>query len=165
MDPKDYADALFVQDASNLSGVVHSFLRQLDRIASFLSHSPLLDVHALHRHPIVIMYCSKCVALTEVQNTGVDLRAEGAEALMCAASLLELTTVQVGKAFAHWATRARNTHRVCQDIARYLSELTYCNDIHIFSRAYAACEKAAALDLKGAVKGVVPAECRELHIV
>jgi len=57
---KDYQAALDVQDACNLSGVVHSFAEVLPRIREEAN-----DTDKINRHPISVMYASKIAHLSE----------------------------------------------------------------------------------------------------
>ena len=57
--PKDYADAMLVQDACNLSGVVHSFSRVMSRIRADCD-----STQESNRHPIAILYSDKIASLT-----------------------------------------------------------------------------------------------------
>lgn len=60
---KDLAqDALFVQDACNLSGVVHSFSRAMTDLRANL---PNASTDEINQHPIAVMYSSKIQSLTD----------------------------------------------------------------------------------------------------
>lgn len=60
--PRDWADAMNVQDACNLSGVVHSFSQVLPRIwQEVIKEGGGTD--AVNRHPICVMYASQIVHL------------------------------------------------------------------------------------------------------
>lgn len=63
---KDLAqDALFVQNACSLSGVVHSFSRAMtDLRANF----PNASTDEINQHPIAIMYSSKIASLTDSES-------------------------------------------------------------------------------------------------
>ncbi|MFA5397773.1 MAG: hypothetical protein WC346_17320 [Methanogenium sp.] len=66
--PKDYNDALQVQDAVNLSGVVKSFsevllkiwdeARELGKGTDYVNH-----------HPVSVLYSSKITSLTDSENS------------------------------------------------------------------------------------------------
>lgn len=59
--PKDYKDAIDVQDACNLSGVVHELSRVLPRI-----RAEVQDTDAINTHPIVRMYVDKLCHLSKL---------------------------------------------------------------------------------------------------
>jgi len=61
---KDYADAIRVQDACNLSGVVHSFGRVISKIWHTLEQECNASTEEVNKHPISIMYASKISSLT-----------------------------------------------------------------------------------------------------
>jgi hypothetical protein len=62
---KDLArNALDVQDACNLSGVVHSFSRDIMRLRALLSEEPDFSTDKLNRHPVSVLYSSKIASLT-----------------------------------------------------------------------------------------------------
>lgn len=54
-------EALQVQDACNLSGVVHSFSRALTE----LRENGINDTDALNNHPISVLYSDKIASLTQ----------------------------------------------------------------------------------------------------
>ena len=61
-------DALDVQSASNLSGVVKGFDRA---IADLRSHIPDISTDKLNVHPICILWASKIASLTQCE-TGLN---------------------------------------------------------------------------------------------
>lgn len=69
---KDLAkEAIEIQDASNLSGVVHSFSRTLTTLRDILSEKsdvPYFSTRSLNEHPIAILYASKIASLTGCEN-------------------------------------------------------------------------------------------------
>lgn len=73
---KDLArNALDVQDACNLSGVVHSFSRDITRLRALLSAEPDFSTDKLNRHPICKLYADKIAHLTGTQSitgAGID---------------------------------------------------------------------------------------------
>lgn len=70
---KDLAqDALNVQDACNLSGVVHSFSQALTDLRANL---PNAHTEEINQHPIAVMYSSKIQSLTNAGSTPAFLRA------------------------------------------------------------------------------------------
>ena len=60
--PKDYQNALAVQDACNLSGVVLAFMGALDKI-----REEVKDTDKINKHPISVMYADKIAHLTGTQ--------------------------------------------------------------------------------------------------
>jgi hypothetical protein len=54
-----YRDALAVQDACNLSGVVHSFSRHMKTLGELE-----LDTDEKNRHPVAVLFSSKIASLT-----------------------------------------------------------------------------------------------------
>lgn len=58
-------ESLDVQNASNLSGVVHSFARALVDLREALGTSP-------NDHPIAVLWADKIAQLTGIQNLGDD---------------------------------------------------------------------------------------------
>jgi len=65
---KDYEAALFVQDACNLSGVIHSWSEIVSRIwkeADKLGKG----TDWVNRHPINILFASKVASLTDCERT------------------------------------------------------------------------------------------------
>ncbi len=58
--PRDYQDAIDVQNACNLSGVVFSFARVMQRICN----DRTLGTAERNTHPIAVMYSSKIADLT-----------------------------------------------------------------------------------------------------
>lgn len=61
---KDYADAIRVQDACNLSGVVYSFSKVISKIWRTLELDCTASTEAVNRHPISVLYSSKIASLT-----------------------------------------------------------------------------------------------------
>lgn len=59
------ADAIAVQDACNLSGVVHAFSRAMTALSEMG-----LDTNAKNTHPIAILYSSKIASLTGSESRG-----------------------------------------------------------------------------------------------
>lgn len=58
---KDYQDALTVQDACNLSGVVHAFAEILTRMEG--------DTRTRNTHPISKLFADKIADLAQVRST------------------------------------------------------------------------------------------------
>lgn len=74
IDPKHYDairklanDALAVQDACNLTGVVHAFSRAMTALREAI---PNQGTEFYNRHPISVMYSSKIQSLTHSNNCG-----------------------------------------------------------------------------------------------
>ena len=65
---KDYKTAITIQDACNLSGVVHEFSRILSRMCD-----DGLDTDARNRHPISILFADKIASLAGVPDLISDL--------------------------------------------------------------------------------------------
>ena len=57
------ADSIAVQNASNLSGVVHSFSAAMKELADLG-----MDTEIRNSHPIAILYASKIASLTGCEN-------------------------------------------------------------------------------------------------
>lgn len=63
---KDIAEtALEVQDACNLSGVVHSFSEDISTLRKLF---PNEGTAFYNRHPVVVMYASKIASLTACED-------------------------------------------------------------------------------------------------
>jgi len=61
-------DALNVQDACNLSGVVHGFSRAMTELREAL---PQAGTDEINNHPISVMWASKIASLTGADNVQV----------------------------------------------------------------------------------------------
>ncbi len=59
--PKDYKDAILVQDACNLSGIVLSFVSVLKKIRA---EPGCTGTEWINQHPISVMYADKIRSLT-----------------------------------------------------------------------------------------------------
>ena len=57
-------EALDVQDACNLSGVVHSFSRTITELRTLVEQEPGFSTDKLNRHPVCVMFSSKIASLT-----------------------------------------------------------------------------------------------------
>lgn len=57
-----YQEALEVQDASNLSGVLHSWLR----IIQELRDNGVTDTESINTHPICKLYAAKVIEMTRM---------------------------------------------------------------------------------------------------
>lgn len=65
---KDLArEALSVQDACNLSGVVHGFSRAITELHAILEREPDFSTEKLNQHPICVLWADKIANLTETQ--------------------------------------------------------------------------------------------------
>ena len=69
MSANDYQRAIDVQDACNLSGVVHSFADVMSKLCT-----EGLNTDARNRHPIAVLYSSKIASLTGSES-GPELAA------------------------------------------------------------------------------------------
>lgn len=63
--PKDYATAIFAQDACNLSGVVHTLAELLPRIRE---EPDCTGTDFVNTHPIVVLYVNKLSSLSGAEN-------------------------------------------------------------------------------------------------
>ncbi len=61
-----YKDALTVQDACNLSGVVYAFARHMETLCA-----DGLDTDARNLHPVSVLFASKIASLTRSEIGGV----------------------------------------------------------------------------------------------
>lgn len=61
--PRDYQDAVEVQSACNLSGVVFSFARAMQAICNETN-----GTEEKNAHPIAVLYASKIASLTQCEN-------------------------------------------------------------------------------------------------
>lgn len=146
--PQDYADAMLVQDASNLSGVVHSFVAVLERIGKFFEESkdPQLPFSKMNRHPIAVMYASKIASLTGVQGEEdpPDRRETHGVELLVEAQALSFVITQLRTLGAAHLLPTENAslhhHPLCQMFARDIEQLTGSGSMQIFSLAYEACQ-------------------------
>lgn len=57
-------EAVNVQDACNLSGVVHSFSRAITELRSLLQQEGDFSTEKLNQHPVCVLYSSKIASLT-----------------------------------------------------------------------------------------------------
>lgn len=62
--PYDYRDAILVQDACNLSGVVRTFAEVMPKIRAEVEALGVHSTDAVNRHPIAVMFSSKIASLT-----------------------------------------------------------------------------------------------------
>lgn len=146
--PKHYDDALVVQDACNLLGVLTSFISLLR-----LAHSDLRCKEEV-RHPAVILYASKVVALAGWQSRFAELqdRRGASNAIMDLRVTLEAWRASL-KAYKNvheelgtFNTDEANKAFFAEGFARSVVELTMCEDINLFSLAYEACQEASRLE-------------------
>lgn len=63
---KDYQDALFVLDACNLSGVVHSFSRVISKVWEE-AHELGKGTDYVNTHPLCVLYAEKIYELTRAR--------------------------------------------------------------------------------------------------
>jgi len=66
---KDYQDAMDVQDACNLSGVVNSFSRVMSKIWEQARINGTVGTESVNTHPIALLYADKIAHLTGTQGT------------------------------------------------------------------------------------------------
>lgn len=72
-------DAIDVQSACNLSGVVHAFSRLITELRGLLEKDPGFSTESLNQHPIVQAYADKLASLARIQNDiDASMRAHGA---------------------------------------------------------------------------------------
>lgn len=71
-------DSLDVQNASNLSGVVHSFSRAMTDLRECL---PGIGTTALNTHPICVLWADKIAHLTGTQTFGNDAVSDAYDAV------------------------------------------------------------------------------------
>jgi len=69
--PDDYKDAIDIQDACNLSGVVRSMVDVLGKLWNE-AHAEHVGTDWVNRHPISVMYADKIASLTGVQSLSED---------------------------------------------------------------------------------------------
>lgn len=173
--PRDYKDAMLVQDACNLSGVVISFTTLLKKLREFFERAkdPQLPVSEINRHPIAVMFASKIHSLTSAGAKGLpdleDLRHEDGKQLLFYSELLQTVIANLKLLLeAHhlpWDTEIVNRHEVCRVIARRMAELTHCESMQVFSLAYDACQHAEHFEVGGALASCVPSSETWLHQV
>ena len=65
---EDYKTALVIQDACNLSGVVHSFSRMMNKIWEE-AHKTQKSTDWVNKHPIAILFADKIAHL----STGLNI--------------------------------------------------------------------------------------------
>ena len=57
-------EAIQVQDACNLSGVIHSFSNTIREVRELLENEGTLSTDIVNKHPICVLYSSKIASLT-----------------------------------------------------------------------------------------------------
>lgn len=67
--PELAREALDVQDACNLSGVVHGFSRAITALRECLPNAGTSEINS---HPICVLWADKIAHLTGTQNIGND---------------------------------------------------------------------------------------------
>ena len=72
---QDYQDAINVQNACNLSGVVHSFAEVLPRIRETVHNNP--DIAC---HPITVLFASKISDLAGIGSGNFDAYCKASDA-------------------------------------------------------------------------------------
>lgn len=66
------AQALNVQDACNLSGVVHGFARAIGDVRTLLESEKRGGTDAVNNHPVCRLWADKVASLTGTQSFGRD---------------------------------------------------------------------------------------------
>lgn len=56
--------AINIQDASNLSGVVHAFASSITELRTLLMQQDGFNTSRLNQHPVCVLYSSKIASLT-----------------------------------------------------------------------------------------------------
>ena len=69
--PADYQRAIDVQDACNLSGVVHAFSKVMTKIWEEARATGNVSADWVNRHPIAVLYSSKIDELTGYCNVAL----------------------------------------------------------------------------------------------
>lgn len=70
-------EALDIQDACNLSGVVHAFSRTLTDLREIARAEGWEGTEAISKHPISVLYASKIASLTHCEDAHVFGKAYG----------------------------------------------------------------------------------------
>ncbi len=68
LSPKDYQDAVFAQDACNLSGIAHSFSRVMNKIWAEARATDNDNTNWVNTHPIAVLYASKIGSLANSED-------------------------------------------------------------------------------------------------
>ena len=87
LSPKDYQDAVFAQNACNLSGIVHTFSRVMNKIWVEARATGNDNTDWVNTHPIAVLYASKVGSLAnseDLQSYSEAHDACEAEARTCA---------------------------------------------------------------------------------
>ena len=71
---RDYQDSIDVQNAVNLSGVVHSFARVMPKIMAEMRENKGSSEYVWH-HPISVLYSSKIASLTNSEDASAFSKA------------------------------------------------------------------------------------------
>jgi hypothetical protein len=62
---KDLAiNALNVQNAANLSGIIHSFYNDITKVRELLKSEGITDTNSINQHHICVLYCAQIMFLT-----------------------------------------------------------------------------------------------------
>ena len=67
---QDYRQAIDVQDACNLSGVVHTFSKVMTKIWEEARTTGSASTEWVNQHPISVLYASKILSLTRAEPDG-----------------------------------------------------------------------------------------------
>lgn len=70
INPLDYKEAIIVQDAVNLSGVVHSFSAVMEKLSKE-AFDRGLGTNWKNSHAIAVLYASKIASLTRCENMDI----------------------------------------------------------------------------------------------
>ena len=84
---KDYQDAVYAQDACNLSGIVHTFSRVMTKIWAEARATGNDNTDWVNMHPIAVLYASKVGSLAnseDMRSYSDAYDACSTEALKCA---------------------------------------------------------------------------------
>lgn len=70
LEPKDYQTAIDIQDACNLSGVVHEFSRMMKKIweEAQMNSNKGYGTEWVNQHPIAVLFAEKVLHLTTGQT-------------------------------------------------------------------------------------------------
>jgi len=140
---KDYDDALHVQDASNITGVAHSYVPLLERMETERESNKL----ELNRHPLAVMWASKLLSLSkgELQPTQ-DLRILPGWHLMLYARCLS-TSFQKMRQLGDQEygltvdNKFLDGHILTRWMCVQIAQLTCCEHLDVFGQAYDVCKR------------------------
>lgn len=159
---KQYVDAIQVQDASNIMGVMNSFVILLDLIESEMEVREPGSKLELNRHPLCVMYTSKILSLSKGElMPKQDLRILPGWQLKLFANCLMggLRKMRdLGKDNEEYGLIIDNKfldgHAITRWMAVKMAELTHCESMDVFGQAYEACKFVSDLDEGEAVDAI-----------